>query len=80
MSKTTKQHHNKSKKNKVKIPSSKEEFIPEGNLILVKVSHVNEALIDLNTELYDEDEREECHFVRILRVGPDVEDKVRGYV
>jgi hypothetical protein len=64
----TTRSYNKSKSH------TKHEFTPEGNLILAKVSHVNEALVDFKTEIYDEQEGEECHLVRILRIGPAIKD------
>ncbi|CAL8095323.1 unnamed protein product [Orchesella dallaii] len=43
--------------------------------ILVKYSHVNDALKDLKTEVYDDEGQEECHFVRIVRIGPGIKNK-----
>ncbi|ODM91551.1 hypothetical protein Ocin01_15131 [Orchesella cincta] len=43
--------------------------------MLVKYSHVNDALKDLKTEVYDDDGQEECHFVRIVRIGPGIKNK-----
>lgn len=46
-----------------------------GSQILVKVSHLNETLTDFHTSVYDDENQEECHFVRIVRVGPHIVNK-----
>lgn len=51
-------------------------YLPEKCRILTKLSHINQAMLELKSEVYDNEGKEECHFVRILRVGPDVKNKV----
>jgi hypothetical protein len=51
-------------------------FVPNKNEILAKVSYVNEAMLDLKSEVYDHEKQQECHFLRILRIGFGVKDEV----
>lgn len=72
----SKLHKSKNRHKNAGNGDDKYEYTPEKNLILVKVSFVNEAMGDFKTEIYDNQDDKECHFVRILRVGPDIKDCV----
>jgi hypothetical protein len=63
------------KKSKSKQKQKTFQHVPDKDWILTKISHVNDAMGDLQAEVHDNQENKECHFLRILRVGPLVSNK-----
>lgn len=64
-----------SKTSKGKSSPKSFKYVLDKDWILTKVSHVNQAMSDFQAVVHDEHVKA-CHFLRILRLGHGIVDKV----